>query len=63
MLCYSFLSLCTIEEERHGGREYLVLFADVDLNRIFVPSPNLLFLANADVTYGSCILHVFCIIS
>lgn len=49
MLCCSFLSLCTNGKERRGGREYLVLFADVDLNRIFVPSVDLLFLPNADV--------------
>lgn len=63
ILCCSFLSLCTNEEERRGGREYLVLFAGVDLNRIFVSSVNLLFLANIDVTYDSCILHVFFSIS
>lgn len=59
MLFCSFLCLCTNEEERHGGREYLVLFAGVDLNRVFVHSVNLLFLANIDVSYNSCILLVF----
>lgn len=60
MLCCSFLSN---GKERHGGGEYLVLFADVDLNRIFVPSVDLLFLTNADITYDSCALHVIFYIS
>lgn len=60
MLCCSFLSN---GKERRGGGEYLVLFADVDLNRIFVPSVDLLFLTNADITYDSCALHVIFYIS
>lgn len=57
MLWCSFLSLCANEEERRGGRQYLVLFAGADLNRIFLPSVNLLFPANADVTYDFYLFH------